>query len=82
MYTVYIIQCADNSLYTGIARDLEKRLTDHKIGKGSKYVRARLPLNLVHAESHPNRSIASKREIQIKNMTRKEKIKLINSLQS
>jgi putative endonuclease len=78
MYTVYILKCADNSLYTGIARDITKRLTDHQTKKGSKYVRARLPFKLVYSESQPDRSTATKREIQIKNMTRKEKLILID----
>jgi putative endonuclease len=77
MYTLYIIRCADDSLYTGIAKDLEKRLVVHKSGKGSVYVRARLPFSLVYTEKHKDRSKATKREIEIKKMTRANKEKLI-----
>ncbi len=77
MYTVYILKCSDNSLYTGIARDLDKRLTDHQTTKGSKYVRARLPFQLVYTENQPNRSTATKREMKIKKMTREKKLTLI-----
>ncbi len=77
MYTLYIIRCADDSLYTGIAKDLEKRLVVHKSGKGSVYVRARLPFSLVYTEKHKDRSRATKREMEIKKMTRANKEKLI-----
>lgn len=77
MYTLYIIRCNDNSLYTGIAKDLEKRLTVHRSGKGSVYVRARLPFSLVYTEKHTDRSHATKREMEIKKMSKDEKEKLI-----
>ncbi len=77
MYTLYIIRCADDSLYTGIAKDLEKRLVVHQTGKGSVYVRARLPFSLVYTEKHKDRSKATKREMEIKKMTRANKEKLI-----
>ncbi len=73
MYTLYILQCADKSLYTGIAKNLEKRLEAHRAGVGSKYVRARLPAKIVYTETCKNRSEATKREAEIKNMSRKEK---------
>ena len=72
-YTVYILQCADNSLYTGIAKDLEARLATHRTGKGSKYVRSRLPFTIVHTEEYKNRSEASKREAFIKRLSPSEK---------
>ena len=78
MYTLYILKCSDASLYTGIARDLDKRLETHKSGKGSKYVRARLPFSVVYTEAIKNRSLATKREIEIKKMTREEKLQLIS----
>ena len=77
MYTLYILKCSDKSLYTGIARDLDKRLETHRRGLGSKYVRARLPFSLIYTEEYKNRSIATKREIKIKNMTRKQKLALL-----
>lgn len=79
MYTLYIIRCSDNSLYTGIAKDLEKRLAAHRNGKGSVYVRARLPFSLVYTEKHRDRSHATKREMEIKKMTRQEKEKIIRN---
>ena len=77
MYTLYILQCADNSLYTGIAKNLEKRLEMHRAGTGAKYVRGRLPFKLVYTEECKDRSSALKREIQIKKMKKIQKCKLI-----
>ena len=77
MYTIYILKCADNSLYTGIAKNLEKRLLSHRSGTGSRYVRARLPVEVVYTKKCKNRSIATKREIEIKKMPRAKKLKLI-----
>lgn len=76
-YTVYILRCADDSLYTGIARDAAERLLVHTAGKGSAYVRARLPATIVYTEMQPNRSAATKREIAIKKLSKKEKERLI-----
>ena len=78
MYTVYILKCSDNSLYTGIATNLESRLETHQEGKGSKYVRVRLPFKVVFREKHKNRSEATKREMAIKKMSREKKLALIN----
>ena len=75
-YWVYILKCRDRSLYTGIAKDLEKRLDAHKKGKGSKYVATRLPFELVYQEKKPCRSTATKRELEIKSLSRFEKIRL------
>lgn len=77
MYTLYLLKCSDGSLYTGIAKDLDKRLKAHKEGKGSKYVRARLPFNVVYTEKCANRSVASQREYEIKNLTHGQKQLLI-----
>lgn len=73
-YTLYILLCADNTLYTGIALDLESRLSVHASGKGAKYVRNRLPFKLVYSEILPDKSAALKREIEIKSWSRQEKI--------
>lgn len=78
MYTLYLLQCSDNSLYTGITNDLENRLDAHMSGNGSKYVRARLPFDVVYTEELKNRSEASKREYEIKSWTREEKIEKLN----
>ena len=71
---VYIIRASDDSLYTGITTDLERRLEQHKTGKGgAKYFRGRQARDLVYTESGHNRSSASIREAQIKKMTRQQK---------
>ena len=78
MYYVYIVRCADNTLYTGIATNLERRVEEHNNStKGAKYTRTRRPVSLVHYEAHVDRSTASKRECQIKKMSRAEKLELI-----
>jgi len=79
MYYVYMVQCADNTLYTGIATELERRVREHnESDKGAKYTRVRRPVFLVYSEKYPDRSAASKREYEIKKkMSRKEKLALI-----
>lgn len=67
--------CSDNSLYTGITINLEKRFKDHEDGKGSKYVRARLPFKHIYTEELRNRSEATRRELEIKKWSRERKIK-------
>jgi putative endonuclease len=79
MYTIYILKCKDNTLYTGITNDLEKRLKDHADGKGAKYTRSRAPFKLVYHEDSSTRSEATKREIAIKKLSREEKLELISS---
>lgn len=78
-WTVYILECADQTLYTGITNDLERRLAQHHAGRGAKYTKGRAPLKLLYQEACENRSLASKREIQIKALSRAKKIALINS---
>ncbi len=77
MYILYILRCKDNSLYTGITNNLEARLEKHRIGKGSKYVKAHLPFKLVYTEELPDKSTALKREIEIKNLDKLSKELLI-----
>ena len=81
MYYVYIVQCADETLYTGIATDLERRIDEHNHSdKGAKYTRARRPVTLVYHETFEDRSTASKREYEIKNrMSRAEKLEMIST---
>jgi putative endonuclease len=75
---VYIIRASDDSLYTGITTDLERRLKQHQTGKGgAKYFRGRKACDFVYTESGHNRSSASIREAQIKKMTRQQKILLL-----
>ncbi len=76
-YCVYMVCCADKSLYTGIAVDVEKRIEVHNSGKGAKYTRSRLPVSLVYKEEGFTKSEALKRELEIKDLTRKEKEALI-----
>ena len=77
-WVVYMLRCKDNSIYTGITNDLKKRIETHISGNGSKYLRGKLPLKLVYRESFQDRSTASKREIEIKKLNKKEKELLIN----
>lgn len=76
-WTVYMLRCADDTLYTGIARDAAARLAAHNDGRGAKYTRARRPVSLIWAEPATCRSSASKREYAIKRMKRAEKLALL-----
>ncbi|QOP43187.1 GIY-YIG nuclease family protein [Sulfurimonas sediminis] len=78
VYYVYILQCSDNSLYTGITTDLKRRISEHNHSeKGAKYTKIRRPVRLVYNEEHTDRSSASKREYEIKKLSRSEKLKII-----
>ncbi len=79
---LYIIQCRDGTLYTGITNDLKRRICDHNRGRGCRYTKYRWPVLLVYAEKFPDRSSALKREAQIQGWSRKEKEALIQSLGS
>ena len=70
---VYILRCKDDTLYTGMTDDLEKRLTAHNAGKGAKYTRGRGPVSLVYSVVCNDKSDALRRELQIKKMSRAEK---------
>ena len=78
-WLVYILQCGDGTLYTGVTDDLPRRLEMHSSGKGAKYTRGRSPLTLVYRENVPSYSDALKREYRIKQLPRIEKLKLIES---
>lgn len=77
-YFVYILECEDDSLYTGVTTDIERRFEEHKSGKGSIYTRARGARRIVYTEKQPNRSAAQKREAEIKRLTRTEKRALVS----
>ena len=77
MNYTYILRCGDNSLYTGWTNNLDKRLEMHKTGKGAKYTKARLPVELVYYETFDTKEDAMRREYAIKQMNKKEKEKLI-----
>ena len=76
---VYILKCADETLYTGWTTDVKKRVETHNSGKGAKYTRARLPVELVYTEEFEDKIEAQKREYAIKQLTRAEKESLIES---
>jgi len=77
MYYIYVLLCSDNSLYTGFTTDLGQRVRDQNNGKGSKYVRSRLPARLIYSEKYSDKSEALKREGQIKKWRREQKIKIL-----
>jgi putative endonuclease len=78
-WTVYILECADGRLYTGITTDLLRRITEHDTGRGARFTKGRGPFRIVHKESCENRSEATKREWEIKAKTRAEKLALISA---
>ncbi len=78
-WTVYILQCADGTLYTGITNDLERRIAEHEAGQGAKYTKGRGPFQLVYQESCEDRGLASKRENEIKSLDRKAKLALVTA---
>jgi predicted GIY-YIG superfamily endonuclease len=78
-WQVYIVQCADGTLYTGIALDLPARVAAHNAGTGARYTRSRLPVQLVYREPQPDRSAASRREYQIKQLPLASKLALLQS---
>jgi putative endonuclease len=80
VYYVYLILCKDNTIYTGITTDVERRFAEHKAGTASKYTRARKAKKLLYSEKAKNRSAALRRELEIKSWTRKEKLTLITRL--
>jgi putative endonuclease len=82
IWQVYIIICSDNSLYTGITTDIERRFRQHKEGRGAKYFRGRQPLQVVYLENDHCRSSASRREVQIKAMNRTDKALLVSRFAS
>ena len=79
MNYVYILSCADDTLYCGWTTDLEARLATHNSGRGAKYTRSRLPVALVYYEEYDDRHDALSREWHIKRMTREEKLRLVQA---
>ena len=73
---VYLVRCADESLYTGISTDVDARVAAHNAGRGARYTRARLPVELVHVERKRSRSTALRREAEIKALPRRAKLQL------
>lgn len=80
MHYIYIVECSDSTLYTGYARDVQKRIEEHNSSvRGAKYTRGRRPVTLRYVEEFPTRSDACKREMVIKKMSREAKETLINN---
>jgi len=78
MYYVYIIECKDGTLYTGITTDVRRRFQEHSLGKGGSYTKTKKVKKLLHIEECENRSAALKREAEIKSWRREKKLVLIN----
>lgn len=76
MWTVYILKCRDNTLYTGITDNFERRLAAHNAGKGAKYTRGRGPVTPVYREHAPDKPAALRREREIKGLSRQKKLEL------
>ena len=77
-YYVYILECSNKALYTGITTDLKRRLAQHKSGGGARYTAYNKPTRILYSKPYPSRSKAQKRESEIKSWTREEKIALIS----
>jgi len=78
---VYMLRCADNTLYTGVTTDVERRLEEHNVGpKGAKYTKARRPVKLVYTETCKDRSAAQIREFKLRHLPKVAKVKLIKTL--
>lgn len=75
MYYIYILKCSDGTFYTGYTNNIEKRLEKHRKGTGAKYVRTRLPFDLVYKEEFESKIEACKREYEIKKWSREKKIR-------
>jgi len=75
---VYMLRCCDGSLYTGCTDDVDRRLSVHQSGRGAKYTRSRLPVELAYREEVADRSAALRREAAIKRLTRQQKLKLMD----
>jgi len=80
MYYLYILKCTDDSLYTGITTDIQKRFQKHLSGKGAKYTRSHRPRKVVYAETFRTKSRAAKREYEIKSWPRDKKLALIKNM--
>lgn len=81
MWFVYLLECADNTLYAGVTKDLERRVDEHNDDdkKGAKYTRNRRPVSLVYSESFDEKNAAYRREWEFKQMTRKQKLALLDA---
>jgi len=80
LYFLYILYCADGTLYTGITNSLPRRLSQHEAGKGAKYTRGRAPLTLVYLSPCASKSVALKEECRVKRLSREAKILLVRAV--
>ncbi|WP_259519808.1 GIY-YIG nuclease family protein [Halanaeroarchaeum sp. HSR-CO] len=78
VHHVYVLACADDTLYTGYTTDVERRVAEHNAGNGAKYTQSRTPVEVVHVESFETRSAALSREYAIKQLSRAEKDRLVD----
>jgi putative endonuclease len=78
VHYVYVLECADGSLYTGYTTDVERRVAEHDAGEGAKYTRGRTPVTLCHTEAFESKSAAMSREYEIKQLSRREKVALVS----
>lgn len=76
---LYILECSDETYYTGITTDIPRRIQAHEDGKGAKYTKGRAPLKLIYSEKLADRSSASKRELQVKALSKERKVTLIKA---
>jgi putative endonuclease len=79
VHYVYVLACADDTLYTGYTTDVERRVAEHDADEGARYTRGRTPVELVHVEEFETRSAAMSREYEIKQLSRAEKERLVES---
>ncbi len=77
-FYIYILRCKDGSLYTGWTTDVAKRVAQHNLGKGAKYTRGRLPVELIYSEKFSSKKKAMQREYEIKLLPREEKLRLLD----
>jgi putative endonuclease len=80
MYWVYILECSDTSLYTGITNNLQRRFEQHQKGEGGHYTSSKRVVRIIYTEEHPDRSSALKREAQIKGWRREKKLNLVKKI--
>jgi putative endonuclease len=82
VHYVYVLECSDGSFYTGYTTDVERRVTEHDAGDGAKYTRGRTPVELVHVEQYDSKSAAMSREYELKQFTRTQKERVVESSDS
>ena len=78
MHYTYMVKCGDGSLYTGYTTDVQRRTKEHNLGRGAKNTRSRRPVSLVYYEEYETKTEAMRREYNLKQLTREEKLKLVN----